>query len=81
MGPGEAVDLNLPAGSRTNIVTIETSNLPTNATVSLRINARYGGPGVSPAKFVSATSDPNVLIWHATTVLSPGYFTLQVIAR
>jgi len=80
-------DLRLPAGSRTNVVNIETFNLPATAVVTLRVVSTPNG-GVDRgdlrvnADYVSTDAgNPNRHLWRKEVVIEPGYHALQVVAR
>ncbi len=81
LSAGVSADLRLPAGSRTNIVTIETSYLPTNAVVTLRIVSTPTGGDIRTNATFSQVISNSVLRWQQTVVIDPGYHSLQVVAR
>jgi hypothetical protein len=70
------------------VVTIETTYLPTNAVVTLRVvSTPLNNPSPEGddtrfiADFASTTADPNRLLWQRTLVLPPGFHAMQVVAR
>jgi hypothetical protein len=81
MSVGTVADLRLSAGSRTNLVTIETANLPTNAIVTLRIVSTPTGGDVRTNAALTQVVSTNVLRWQQIVVIEPGYHALQVVAR
>lgn len=81
MNVGTGADLRLTAGSRTNVVTIETAYLPTNAVVTLRVISTPSGGDVRTNATLSQVVSANVLRWQQTVVIDPGYHALQVVAR
>jgi len=76
-------DLRLAAGSRTNLVTVETVNLPTNAVVTLRVVSTPSGDDERlTAEYLSTDpGNPNRHLWRRQVVIQPGYHALQVVAR
>jgi plastocyanin len=76
-------DVRLPAGSRTNVVVIETLNLPTNSVVTLHVVARDGGPREQvPASYVGTDpTRPTRHLWEGTVVLNPAHHAFQVVAK
>lgn len=78
MGPLGTADVMLPPGRRTNVVLIETRNLPPTASVSLRLTPRHGTATLHTAGYVAPGSDPGVELWTNRLVILPGYYALQV---
>jgi hypothetical protein len=76
-------DLRVPAGSRTNLVTVETVNLPTNAVVTLRVVSTPSGDDERlTAEYLSTDpANPNRHLWSRQVVIQPGFHALQVVAR
>jgi hypothetical protein len=76
-------DVRLAAGSRTNVVVIETLNLPTNSVVTLHVVARDGGPRTQvPASYVGTDpARPTRHLWEGTVVLNPAHHAFQVVAK
>lgn len=76
-------DVRLAAGSRTNVVVIETLNLPTNSVVTLHVVARDGGPRAQvPASYVGTDpARPTRHLWEGTVVLNPAHHAFQVVAK
>jgi plastocyanin len=76
-------DLRVPAGSRTNLVTVETVNLPTNAVVTLRVISTPSGDDERlTAEYLSTDpANPNRHLWSRQVVIQPGFHALQVVAR
>jgi hypothetical protein len=70
-------DVSLSYGSRTNLVLVETTFLPTNAVVITRVVPRHGTPFTLTNELDSVVS-PNVLRWRSVAVIAPGYYALQV---
>lgn len=78
MGPLGTADVMLPPGRRTNVVLIETRNLPPTASVSLRLTPRHGIATLHTAQYVAPGADPGAELWTNTVVILPGYYALQV---
>ena len=81
MAAGTVTDLRLTPGNRTNLVTIETTYLPTNAVVTLRIISTPSGGDVRLNAALAQVISPDVLRWRQTVVIEPGHHALQVVGR
>jgi hypothetical protein len=83
LDPLAPADLRVPAGSRTNLVTVETVNLPTNAVVTLRVVSTPSGDDERlRAEYLSTDpANPNRHLWSRQVVIQPGFHALQVVAR